>query len=377
MGKFTELLNRKLLQVAKKHYHRDQFNTYMNTFEWENVKDAERIYKFMEEGKSLFHFPFIKRTLNLSWVTLKSISSANKYDSKYKILASEYGLMAGFINFFNALEFVPMGVMGFFARFFINEKNDTPMQKHFTDYFKKYSKDLETIPFYDHNYTEIRSHLSQAYQTEKTNNSLTWADSLTYLAVNTQLLFRTLVSKPLQYMYHQPDNLVPPTTDVLVRYRAHGFTNQEKAIEHFKEKIASIKEAAQVDIVDNHVYAKEKKPNKDYISTYALLSTPRYRAFKNTTALLSQEEIEIKKIAGNDNIQVTCEIDAKDEEAFLQAHAELTKNETNKLLYQYGDSIHANNQTLLFNIPTTHLQEAIKELEQAHEATKVRLIHNF
>lgn len=375
MGKFTKEVNDKLLIEEKERYPRDQFNTYMNTFEWENVEDAKRIGAFMEEDKSIFYFPFLRRTFNLLWVTKNSVSAANQYDSMYKIMASEYGLMAGFINFFNALEFLPMGIAGLFVRRIVNEKNDTPMQKHFAQYFKKYGADLETIPFYDHNYTEIRSQLSEAYQIEKTNNSLSVNDRLTYAAVNIQLIFRKWVSIPLQYMYHQPDNIVPPTTDVLVRYRPNDMTFEADAKDAFMGKIDLIKEAAHVDLVGSHVYTKKRK--NDQVSVFALLSTPRYRAFKETTAVLGQEKIEIRKIAGNDNIQVKCDMDAKDEDAFTQAQEALKNTKNAHLLFQFGDSIHSNRQTFVFNVPVTGLQNAVPELEQIHEDVKVSFIHNF
>lgn len=377
MGKFAESLNKKLLLVKKNHYHRDQFNTYMNTFEWENVEDSKRIGAFMGEGNSIFHFPFLARAWNLIWVTKNSINSANQYDSKSKILASEYGLMAGFINFFNTLEFVPMGITSFFARFFISEKNPTPMQQHFANYFKEYGLNLETVPFYDHDYAAIRAQLSEAYQTEKVNQSITFADRLTYLVVGAQLIFRSLVSGPLHYMYHQPENMVPPTTDVLVRYNVKNAENGEEAKQIFKEKLNEIKDKAQVEIVDEHVYAKEKNPDKNYISTYALLSTPRYRAFKETTTLLREAQIEIKKIAGNDNIQVKCEVNAKSEDEFIQSLQALDNAVDAAPLYKYGDSIHPYYQTCLFNVPVKQLQKTVCQLDEAHNDAKVSFIHNF
>lgn len=377
MGKFTEDLNRKLLLTEKRRYHRDQLNTYMNTFEWENVEDAKRIGLFLGENKSFFYFPFISRAYNLLSVTIASVAAANRYQSKYKILSSEYGLMAAFINFFNILEFVPKGIAGFFARWVVKEDNKSEMQQQFAKHATKYGSGLETIPFYDHDYHRMRSELSVAYQAAKTNQSLTFSDRLTYFVMSTEWWMRAWVSKPLQWLYHQPDNIVPPTTDIIVRYRVQDAENEVAAKKSFLDKLNEIKTNAKVDVVHDHVYSKPKKPNKNYISTYALLSAPRYRDFINTTKTLDTAKIEIKKIAGNDNIQVKCEIDANSNANLTEVKDAISKITHANFLYQYGDSINPYRRTCLFDVPVEKIQKTVRELDKVHDDVKVSFIHNF
>lgn len=377
MGKYTEDLNNKLLLTEKEHYHRDQLNTFMTTCEWENVEDAQSLGSFMAERKTMFYFPFISRTINLLAITLYSIQSANKHDSLYKILTSEYGVMAGFVNFFNMLEFIPKGIVGFFVRPFITEQNATNMQNEFASYLIKYGKDLETIPFYDHDYGHIYSELAKAYQAASASGSLTLADRFTYYLLSAELRFRSILSKPLHNQFHQPENLTPATTDILVRYRSTDATDEASAKDNFMELIKGIKEQAQVEIVNQHVYVKPKLAGKGYISTYALLSAPRYRAFCNTTAILSDNKIEIKKIAGNDNVQVKCSIKASDQDALVSASAALNAVPHTKSLFEYGNSIHLYRRTSLFSVPVSGLQNAVKNLNTAHTDAEVSFIHNF
>lgn len=377
MGKYTENLNQKLLLTEKEHYHRDQLNSFMTTFEWENVEDAKSLGNFMNEGRAMFHFPFISRTINLLAITLYSIQAANKHESLYKILTSEYGVMAGFINFFNMLEFIPKGIAGFFIRPFITEQNSTTMQNSFASYLKKYGDDLETVPFYDHDYEGIANRLAQAYQEASASGSLTLADRFTYYFLSAELRFRSVLSKPLHNQFHQEENLIPATTDILVRYRSTSAIDEASAKEDFIKMIDGIKEQAQVEIVNQHVYAKPQSEGKDYLSTYALLSAPRYRAFCNTTGILSDKHIEIKKIAGNDRVQVKCNIDAANQEALAAAETALKKVKNTNFLFAYGDSIHAYRRTCLFSVPVSDLQNAVKEFNNVHDNAKVSFIHNF
>lgn len=373
MGQFTEELNKQLLLKEKTRYHRDQFNTYMNTFEWENVEDAKRIGTFMEEDKSLFYFPFIRRAFILLWITVKSIVVANRYDSKYKILTSEYGLMALFINFFNILEFIPKGIAGLIVRRITHEQNRTNMQKQFAIHAKKYGNDLETVPFYDHNYGQMSKELATSWQASK---AVTVVDRLTYLVMRSDWMIRSWVSRPLQYLYHQPGNIVPATTDMILRCRIEN-VKYEQAEEAFRAIFSTVEKMEKVEIVNDHVYVKPQKPGKDYISTYALISAPRYREFVKTCQKLDEARMAIVKIAGNDNIQVKCDIHASSEAERDQSYAALRQVEHAKPLYFYGDSINPGRRTCLFDVPVRHLQKTARALDTVHEKAEVSFIHNF
>jgi hypothetical protein len=379
MGKYTEELNKKLLEDkdVKERYHRDQQNSFMTTFEWENVIDAQRLGKSMRENTSMFHFPFISRTLNLLQITRRSINAANRFEPLSNILTSEYGVMAAFINVFNILEFIPKGIAGLFIRLFTKKENPTPMQQHFADYFEKYGKDLETVPFYDHNYDGFRASLSAAYKTAAEKKSLSLTDRITYHWVNSELWFRSILSKPLSQKFHQPDNIIPATTDVLVRYRVNDVASKEEAMQALQQKLSQIKTSAQVEVVGSHLYVKEKNPEKPYMSTYALLSCPRYGAFIPTTTALQKEGIEFRKIAGNDYIQVKCDIRAESQAELNASQTALNKVKNSEPLYDYGDSIHPFYRTCLFKVPVKHLQNAASDLNDAHEKAKVTFIHNF
>ncbi|MDI9819662.1 MULTISPECIES: hypothetical protein [unclassified Legionella] len=369
MGKYLEILNSKLSHTEKSDYPRRQYQSFMTTFEWRNVEMADELAKYMKEGGSLFHFPYFRQIYGLWRVTFKSFFVSRKYDSASSILNSEYGLMAAFIGIFTTLEYAPKGVISLFLRPFLNKKNSTPLQNHLAEYFQQYASDLQTIPFYDHDYKGAKQKLVRAYK-ECANK--TWGDWFSYQCISAELSARYWISKPLSYWFHQESNIVPATTDMIVKFKSKESSGIDKAKQEFISKIESIKENAQVSIVKDHVYAKEKK-NASYISIYAELRAPRYAAFQNTIQALEEQDIQVKKIAGNEQVQVKCLV--ADSNAMASQAQQLKEKKVN-LLYAYGDDIHPNYRMCLFDIPVKYLQEVTNNLNRC-EGVEVKFIHNF
>ena len=285
---------------------------------------------------------------------------------------SEYGAMAAFINVFTACEWMPKGIISMFMRPFLDKKNDSEMQKHIANYYQSYAAKLETLPFYDHNYGEARLELQEAY---KSCHNKTWTDFFTYYSLLSDLYLKGWISKPLQSNFHDPHNIVPATTDILVKFKIK-LDDEDIAKQVFKNKINEMEKKSDAKIVGDHIYAI-KKPGKSDTFIYALLEVPRYRDFIKTVDCLTRENIKIKKMAGNDHVQVKCEIKAQDNKSLQQSLNSLQKLKKAKLLYSYEDNIYPYRRMCLFDVSVKTLQQTVKELNEEIPNVTVNFIHNF
>lgn len=372
MGKFLDNFNSKLLITDKSVYYREQYQSYMTGPEWRNVEMAEEFARFLAEGNSMFNFPYFSQVFDLWRITWRSFNAARKYDPAWKIVNSEYMLMDLFVPFFTTLELVPKGIVAFFLRPFLNKNNKSTMQTAIAGFFAKYASDLQTIPFYDQDYKKHKTELAAVYRDA---SDKTWVDWFSWKLLSMDLTARRWISAPLSYWFHQDGNIVPPSTDILVRYRAKGASDTDVALTSFKSKLPA---GAEI-VIDNNaeqVYSKPKKAERDYISIYARLRVPRYAAFQAVLAGFTAEGIDLKKIAGQDHVQVKCVVEAK-ESASLQENQQALEITNNAVpLYHYGDRVHANRRVCLFDVPVKQLQSTVKEMSR-QEGVEVQFIHNF
>lgn len=378
MGKYTDRLNKKLRVAEKTDYVREQYQSYMTGPEWRNVEMAEEFARFLQEGKSIFRFPYFRQIFDLWKVVFQSYSAARKYNGSLDILSSEYALMDVFVGFFTTMELAPKGFLSLLLRPFLNSDNPTDVQKHIAAYYAKYARDLQTIPFYDQKYDQIRQQLAQAYRDA---HQKTWGDWFTWKCVSMELTARTWLSKPLSYWFHTEDNLVAPTTDVLVKLRCDEDIDDARAKDLFRQKLGH----TDATLVNDHVYVKQPDPErnrspedkKKHTSVYALLKVSRYAAFQPTLKSLSHEGIHVRKLAGQDHVQIKCTIDAANAEQLQQRQAALnTATPDARAIYSYGDGIHPNRRFCLFDAPVKDLHATVDALN-AVENTQVKFIHNF
>lgn len=377
MGKYTDDLNQKLVETEKSRYLRHEYQSFMTGPEWRNVEMAQELAAFLAEGRSMFQFPYFRQIFGLWRIVYQSYAAARKHNSISEIMFSEYMMMDIFVGFFTTMEYAPKGFMSMLLSPFLKAENKTDMQNALAGSFKKYGNDLETIPFYDQKYDQTRTELAAAYEQAK---GKTWGDWFSWNFVSKELFARFWISKPLHAWYHSETNLVPPTTDVLVKFNVTNTRDPKQAEAAFREKLAAIQKDAKVEVVKKHthehVYVKDHKPGKSYTSVYALLQAPRYRAFQQSVKVLGENGIQVRKIAGQDRVQVKCLIEANSPAALQQRQEELTKVKDVKPLYTYGDSIHKGRQFCLFDVPAKNLHKTVTELN-AQPDVKVNFIHNF
>ncbi len=371
MGRYLKRFNERLQITDKSRYNREQYQSYMTGPEWRNVEMAEEFGAFLRDNKSLFQFPYFRQIVGLWKIIYRSFATARKYNTISSILFSEYMMMDIFVGVFTTFELFPKAIVSLLLYPFLKKENPSEMQGHMANFYETYAHNLETIPFYDHKYKEARLDLSQKYKDCKHR---TWVDWFSWTCISLELRARHWISKPLSYWFHQDDNLVPATTDILVKFDSWDEHDPARAKELFKTRLANLNPEYAVSIVADDIYAKEKDPNKNYISIYARLSVPRYKAFQPVVGALADEGIHIRKIAGQDNVQVKCVIDAADSVSLSESHT--TLNQTRKVvpLYTYSDDIHPNRKFCLFDVPVKNLDKTLRRLEKESD---VKFIHNF
>ena len=387
VGKYIQYINDGMIFFDKKQYYRPQYQSYMTAPEWRNVEISEDLAHFLREGNSLFHFPYFTQVIEIWTVLYRSYSASRKHDSAYDIIFSEYMVMDLFVAMFTTSELLPKAFVSFMLYPFLNKKNHTKMQGHLADYFAFYAKDIETKPFFDHDFKTHRADLAKKYAacTDKT-----WVDWFSWSSVSMELWTKQWLSKAMHTWFHQEKNIAPSTTDILVKFDAQSIDDPAIARALFKAKLTdatkqfrsgldTIKEEDDIHLVDEHLYVKEQQNDKNHLSVYARLTAPRFMDFRKSVHALANQGIYIRKIAGQDNIQVKCELNAHDVASLNVSNETIKQTQHATQLYTYQDGIHINRRFCLFDVPVKNMHITLDALEAPlNDATShIKFVHNF
>lgn len=379
MGKFIDNFNQDILNKDAKEYKRELYQTYLTGPEWRNVEMVAEYAQFLKEGNSMFQFPYFRQIAELWKVMYRSYNSARAHQSISDIVFSEYMLMDLFVVFFTTMEMLPKALVSLLVFPFLSANNNTTMQSHLAEFYKTYAEKLETVPFYDHDYSTLRKALAKKY-TQCTDR--TWGDWFSWTCISIELRFKKWLSIPLRYMFHEENSAgTPGTTDILVKYKDE---DAALAAERFKNKLADIAQRHHVALVGEE-RIKDQKEGKDVTSVYARLRVPRYMAFLPLVKELADNNIAVRKIAGQDLVQVKCEITVTDDtigqDNAISDCADILQTQSKaKQLYSYSDRIHSNYKVCLFEVPVKDLGKTVHDLEYHQDdgiEARVKFIHNF
>ncbi len=374
MGRFLNSLHERTEVVDRTDYHREQYQSFMTGPEWRNVEMAVEYAEFVAAGKSIFQFPYFRQTYDLWAVTFNSFKAARKHNGFFEILTSEYMMMDLFVSLFTTLELLPKAVLSLFLFPFLKNENHTEMQKHLSDFYKKYAEDIHTIPFYDHDYKTLREELAAKYaKCEK----ISLVDWFSWTCVSLELRARQWISRPFSYWFHQGDTSTPDKTDILVKYRAKEGENVAEAQKLFRDSLSQLIDSKlPLSIVNDEVYAKKPSESKSYITVFARLRVSRYMDFKPVMLALDEKQIHIRKIAGQDRIQVKCDIKAQDESTLEQSQLRVNEKSCQLPQYTYIDRIDPYRRVSMFDFHVRELADRVKDLDRERNS-KVTFIHNF
>ena len=367
MGKYTQKFVDSIRATKAPNFYREPYQSYMTATEWRNVEMARELAQHLSDGKSLFHFPYFRQIVGIWRVTYNAYRASRQYHSPWQILTSEYGVMDAFVAFFSTLEYLPKGLISLGLAPFLKRQNNTEMQAALASYVSKYANGLETVPFYDSPYAEDRLSLKRAYQQATTH---TWTDWLSWKLMSTELFVRRWISYPLSYWFHSDSNVVSPTTEVIVKYKV-GAINEDDAKLAFAMQLGHLEET-QAAIVGDDLYARVKSGSLYYV--YARLSVSRYKAFQETLQALDNEGISLRRIAGQDHVQVKCLVDEADTNILTTKIEKMASTTNSKYLYRYTNDVTPGRHFCFFDVPTKKLAETVRALEADCE---VSFIHNF
>lgn len=373
MGKYTDRLNDRIKLTHYREYYREPTATYLTAIEWRNVELSEEFAEYLKDDKSLLHFPYFRQIKTLWGILFQSLRANAKKQSIWQILTSEDFFMDVFISVFTTLEMLPKGIISLVLFPFFSKQNPTEMQQHIATYYKDYCKKLQLIPFYEHDYKTTREALAKQYNECKQH---TFGDWISWTITSLELRARRIISMPLAHWFSQEGNIVPRTTDVLVKFKSSA-DSAAAAKKEFMDAFSKVQ--AQVSsnfnqedtnvhpqVVETDIYVKAPNAlkNKTEYTVYARIKVPRYKEFIPVVQWLNENQIQIRRIAGHDNVQVKC----------LSENSDLTLN-GQKPMYSYGDDIHPNRRFFLFDTPVRDLTKTMDAATT--ETAKIEFIHNY
>lgn len=388
MGHFTETLNNEFKNDPT--YYRSRYQSYMTAPEWRNVEISEDFASFIKEGHSMFHFPYFTQIYSMWRIFLLSYFLSRQHDSDHKIITSEYMVMDLFVALFTTFELLPKALLSLPLSLFVSQNNESEMQTLFAQYFAEYANDIQTQPFYKHDFKQHRLKLTEQY---KACQQITWNDWFTWSYLSWEMWIKQYVSSAVNAAFEPGPNdvIYSATTDILVKLTIDGtdliaanalfIDKLNTAIANFEAAVATEKQNTPED--DIHLVDELKsrvKINKNQTYVYARLTAPRYTDFHKAINALTEQGIYLRKIAGQDKVQVKCEVIASDAPSLRRAVDKINQTPDTTPLYTYQDGINANRKLCLFDVPIKNLHSHLHQLE-SHNTEKstscIKFIHNF
>ena len=377
MGRELESFSEKVKLTDKANYYREAYQSYLTTPEWLSVDISEDFANYLKDNKSMFHFPYFSKIYQLWRVFFLALAVSIRESGFTNTIFSDYMVMDTFVVLFMTFELLPKALVSLLLYPFLSKENDTDFQAYLATYFTDFVKEIEGTPFFNHDYVTAIQALKDEWNKSTAEHS--WVDWFTYGAVLTELKMKGFVAHYLK----DSDKDEPHTTQILVKYDVQDVDSAEEAIAQFKQALEAISNTnpdCRLDLVTSHghenVYVKpsKTKEGKTYRSLYARLDAPRYMTFQTAIIKLEEKEIHLRKIAGQDDVMLKCDVksmDATQQEAF-DAMTNITP------LYFHGDAIHPNRAVCFFKVPARELAHTIHDLnDEQQENTSVKYIHNF
>ncbi len=341
--RFVNKLNQKLSSEYTG-YKQKLYQSYMTTPEWRNVEMAEEFSAFLKAENGFYQYPYFKQIRDFWFIFAQSYSTAKRHHSHFQLITSEYMMMNLFIGVFTTVSFTAKGLLSLFISPFLQRKNKSQLQEHVANIIEAYANFIHHTPFYNFHYFSKIKPLFNAF---KNTQKKSIADIVTFLTTFTELCLRGIVSWPVAYWYNQPQNQTTEQTHLLVK-TINRRPNYKKL-------------SNDIEVLSTHLY----RTIDDRIR-YQHITVPRYEKFKQVTQQLVDNNIEIVKISGQDQIQFKIEVDN-------QAQAQKDLSEMN-ILYSYGNHLSSKRKYLL-DVKTKDFNNTIKTLNQ--KGICIQLIHDF
>lgn len=369
------------LHQSDKNYQRPQMQTYMTAPEWRNVDMASEFAHFSEEKKPFYLFPYFSQTFLFWKILINSVKAAHQEGTPGKeILLSEFFMMDVFIGAFTTVEYLAKGILSLPAKALAyitgHKENKSDTQKKFTEFFKQYAEFIHHTPFYDYQYTHWVPILWSTFY-HSSNKTLDDFFSLLYYSI--ELPLKGLVATPVAWIYNSEANQAHETIDVLLSYKkTQG--DETRNTKDITEKLTH----AFDDIKVKHAKAPLSSSNvlpplSSFMkSRYSFIKTtlPRYEPLMTSLKCLHQEGFTVEKVAGQEKIQLKCQIRTKEKNTQILSPTLSKAFKNASVLYHYSNSVDPTLRFVMLEVATNQLNDVMVQIE-ANEATDLLLIHDF
>lgn len=340
-------------------YERENYRTYMTGPEWRNVEMSVEFANFLQSGQPFYRYPYFSQIATFWRIYFLSLKAAHKHHSWFQILFSEYNVMDLFVGVMTTLECLGKGLFSLPFRLIGRRENNTPFQKHVAGIYDNYAKFIHHTPFFLYPFlAEIRPLLSAYWQ----SSPKTFADAVTLFITPIEMLIRGLAGYIPRKMYSQEDKNtgeVKATADSVLHVILERKDTAETA-----QLISKIEQENHTSLAEKVV---QRKPKKGFLYSHAEFQ--RYKKFTELVESLALEtkDIEIKRIAGQDELQVDfrCKNDKLEEAKKLFGP---------NLLYVYNNSID-DSVVVVANIKTDQLLEFIRKAKTLN--ISLQYVHDF
>lgn len=368
MGKYLNSFSSQV-KATNKNYQREIYQTYFTAPEWRNVDMSDEFAAFLENKNAFYRYPFFSQ-VKIFWLVFHNSFKAGKAkSSSSSVFFSAYMLMNLFIGITTSLEFIAKGLVSLLFRPFLKKKNDSDFQKCLADVFRDYADFIHHTPFYNFKYFTSLKTLYKGFVRSKNK---TIADFVSLITVTFDFIAHGIISAPIGYWYNQEANKEPEVIDVLVKKK----TDANVCEQEFKDELQKEVEATQgASIVDEHIYSRTNE-NKHRTYAYAHLRIQRYEPFKKILTNFADQKINVREIAGQQDLHIKCEIRGNNPKDIEDKAAKLSNIEGCSKLFSYKNMLDDNLTFFSLNVETRHLDQSLRAIKEVDGVT-IKLMHDF
>jgi len=371
MGGFTNRFSQKI-SANDKQYKRNLYQTYLTGPEWRNVEMSEEYAAFLQQNKPFYRFPFFTQIMVFWSVFFNSYAAARKEHGHFQLIFSEYMLMNLFIGINSTLEFASKGIVSLLLWPFLPKENNTEFQGHVAQLFTNYAQFIHHTPFYNFSYF---SNLGPLFSNFWHSKNKSFADVISLVGVTVDFIAHGIISAPVGFWYNHEDNKVPETIDVLVKQSTDEDISEQEFAEQLRSKLSEIPAVALVAEGDEPaILTRHSEKNRTY--AYSHLRIPRYEFFQDTVLKLTAAGINVREIAGQQQIQIKCVVKGDNAAQVEERGNALSLVEGCTKLYTYQNGVDNGQTFFSLNVSTQCLNKTIESIE-AMDGVSIKLMHDF
>lgn len=285
----------------RKDYKRPHEGTRATWIEWGNVRFAKQYADYVQthRANSFDYVGHLKQHWQHVFYFIKE-SLNDPEQSKLSLFFSDSMLMNIFILLGTTLQCSVSAITSLPGRCLAkwrhgdnwrNVTNLTAVERFLADYEKEYADNLDTIPFYAHNYLGKVKELWRVFLTSQESFFTKVLSLPSVLSNSVSFLGMAVVCAPINMFYTQESNREPETVKIIIHDPANEL---EAVVQEWNTNKDPVKDARSViEVIETTA------------DGHKLVSLPRYRPFTQIMGYLSKTStLEIVEVAGQKALSV-------------------------------------------------------------------------